>query len=73
LKDILKDGRELDVLFGAYSVEVRRLGKKMGDQKSSIFIKEAKNFNILSLYQVYESLLNNLQTHQQGIGRMKKI
>jgi hypothetical protein len=54
--------------FGGCWAGIRRLGKKIGThQFFELLMKLEEFFDILSFYQVYRSLPNNLQTHQQGI------
>jgi hypothetical protein len=53
--------------FGGCSAGIRRLEKKIASHQEFNFSKNQKFSDILSFYQVYESLPNNLQTNQQGL------
>jgi hypothetical protein len=60
--------RRFNGFLGLYSMVIYGLGKKIGCRKVfGLLMKLEEFFGILSFYQVYESLPNNLQTHQQGV------
>jgi hypothetical protein len=51
-------------VFGGCSAGICRLGKEI---EFGLLMKVEEFFDILSFYQVHESLPNNPQTHPQGI------